>query len=215
MPKMAGSDTGMKKFAMIALIALAPMAVMADQAASTKCRGKLAKDAKLELIEDDALLAEIDEGGAKDALPLLAFTLERLYLEYGGRGRLTLADYEALGRIKGSIEAAVERAFARLVDEDVLLIVGPAIGDNALVATPLAEAARVPTLNWAGAERARGEWMFHLQVGSHEDESLVMARHLKRLGAERVAVVYDQSPIGTRHLKYLEDEGRIIGLEIN
>jgi ABC-type branched-subunit amino acid transport system substrate-binding protein len=29
-----------------------------------------------------------------------------------------------------------------------------------------------------------------------------------------VGVVYDQSPIGTRHLKYLEDEARIIGLEI-
>ncbi len=43
----------MKKFAMIALIALAPMAVMADQAASTKCRGKLAKDAKL--IYDNSL----------------------------------------------------------------------------------------------------------------------------------------------------------------
>ena len=50
-------------------------------------------------------------GGAKDALPLLAFTLERLYVECGGSGRLMLADYEALGRIKGSIEAAVERAF--------------------------------------------------------------------------------------------------------
>jgi ABC-type branched-subunit amino acid transport system substrate-binding protein len=72
----------------------------------------------------------------------------------------------------------------------------------------------VPTINWAGAERARGEWMFHLQVGSHEDESLVMARHLKAIGAERVGVVFDLSPIGTRHLKYLEDEARIIGLEI-
>ena len=65
-------------------------------------------------IEDalvDALLADIEEGGGKDALPLLAFTLERLFLEYSGRRRLTLADYETLGRIKGSIEAAVERAF--------------------------------------------------------------------------------------------------------
>jgi formylglycine-generating enzyme required for sulfatase activity len=59
----------------------------------------------------DALLADIEEGGGKDALPLLAFTLERLYVECGGDGRLILADYEALGRIKGSIEAAVERAF--------------------------------------------------------------------------------------------------------
>jgi hypothetical protein len=36
--------------------------------------------------------------------------LERLYVEYGARGRLTFADYNALGRIKGSIETAVERA---------------------------------------------------------------------------------------------------------
>ena len=58
----------------------------------------------------DALLADIEEGGAKDALPLLAFTLERLYREHGGDGDLKLSEYEELGRVKGSIEAAVERA---------------------------------------------------------------------------------------------------------
>ena len=64
-------------------------------------------------IEDglvDALLADIEAGGAKDALPLLAFTLERLYGEYHAGGTLKLAHYDALGRVKGSIEAAVERA---------------------------------------------------------------------------------------------------------
>ncbi len=110
--------------------------------------------------------------------------------------------------------AAVERAYAELVEAGVVMIVGPAIGDNALIATPLAERAQVPTLNWAGAERGRGEWMFHLQVGSHEDESLLMARHLKAIGATRIAVVFDQSPIGTRHLEYLYDEAAIIGLEV-
>ena len=64
-----------------------------------------------------ALLADIEDGGGRDALPLLAFTLERLYLEYGARGRLTLNDYDVLGRIKGSIEAAIERAF-RAADND-------------------------------------------------------------------------------------------------
>lgn len=59
----------------------------------------------------EALLADIDAGGAKDALPLLAFTLERLYLEHGGDGRLTLAAYESLGRVQGSIEAAVQRVW--------------------------------------------------------------------------------------------------------
>ncbi len=109
---------------------------------------------------------------------------------------------------------AVERAFMELAAQDVVMIVGPAIGDNALAATPWVEREKIPTINWAGAERARGEYMFHLQVGSHEDESLVMARHLLAVGARRIGVVYDLSPIGTRHLKYLEDEARIIGLEI-
>jgi formylglycine-generating enzyme required for sulfatase activity len=57
-----------------------------------------------------ALLTDVEAGGAKDALPLLAFTLERLYVEYHAGGHLRLAHYEALGRLKGSIEAAVERA---------------------------------------------------------------------------------------------------------
>ena len=111
-------------------------------------------------------------------------------------------------------EAAVERAFLELARQDVVMIVGPAIGDNALISTPWVERERIPTINWAGAERARGEYMFHHQVGSHEDESLLMARHLKALGVERAGVVFDQSPIGTRHLQYLEDEAAIIGLEI-
>ena len=57
-----------------------------------------------------ALLADLDEGGGTDALPLLAFTLERLWFDYHGAGRLSLADYDALGRVRGSIEAAVEQA---------------------------------------------------------------------------------------------------------
>ena len=65
----------------------------------------------------DALLADIEEGGAKDALPLLAFTLERLYREHGGGGDLKLSNYEELGRIRGSIEAAVERAL-KVADAD-------------------------------------------------------------------------------------------------
>lgn len=119
----------------------------------------------------------------------------------------------ALGLPWGSFEA-VERAFDELDRQGVVLIVGPAIGDNALLATPLVDRTRLPTINWAGAERARGDYMFHLQVGSHEDESLLIARQLVATGARRVAVVFDLSPIGERHLEYLKVEGRIVGLEI-
>lgn len=110
--------------------------------------------------------------------------------------------------------AAVERAYAALVDQDVLLVVGPAIGDNALVATPLAERYGVPTINWAGSERARSDYMFQLQVGSHEDESIVLARHLASRGARRVGVLYDGSPIGRRHLYFLQMEADVIGLRV-
>ena len=74
-------------------------------------------------IEDalvEALLADIEAGGATDALPLLAFTLERLYGEYHAGGQLKLAHYNELGRVKGSIEAAVERAF-RAADADPMI----------------------------------------------------------------------------------------------
>lgn len=116
--------------------------------------------------------------------------------------------------LPGGSAAAVERAFAALDAADVLMVVGPAIGDNALVATPLAERCRLPTLNWAGAERARGDFMFHLQVGSHEDESLVIARHLAGLGCGRIAVAFDRSPIGRRHFEFLRDEAGLCGLRI-
>jgi ABC-type branched-subunit amino acid transport system substrate-binding protein len=110
---------------------------------------------------------------------------------------------------------AVEQAFAELVDEGVVMIVGPAIGDNALVATPLADRARMPTINWAGTERARSEFMFHLQVGSHEDEGVLLARHVASRGATRVGVVFDRSPIGRRYVAFFEAECEALGLDVS
>ena len=52
-----------------------------------------------------------DAEGA-DALPLLAFTLERLHSEYGADGNLRLDEYESLGGVRGSLEAALHVAFA-------------------------------------------------------------------------------------------------------
>ena len=111
--------------------------------------------------------------------------------------------------------AAVEHAYKTLAEQDVLLIIGPAIGDNALAATPCAEKYRIPTINWAGTERARSHYMFHLQVGSHEDESILLAQHLNRLGAKRVGIIHDRSPIGRRHLHFFQMEAEILSLRIS
>jgi WD40 repeat protein len=70
--------------------------------------GKLAIEPAL----TQRLLIDI-EAGAGDALPLLAFTLEQLYLDYRQTGALRLVDYEKFGGIKGAIDAAAERALVR------------------------------------------------------------------------------------------------------
>jgi formylglycine-generating enzyme required for sulfatase activity len=55
----------------------------------------------------DALVR--DAVGA-DALPLLAFTLEKLFFEFGAAGELTLERYNAMGGIGGSIDRALAAA---------------------------------------------------------------------------------------------------------
>ena len=53
-----------------------------------------------------------------------------------------------------------------------------------------------------------------LQVWSeHALPNVEVARELlASLGCQRLAVVYDRSQIGTRHLKYLQDEADLLGL---
>jgi ABC-type branched-subunit amino acid transport system substrate-binding protein len=154
-----------------------------------------------------------DLGEAGDVTEWLEREVETLRASGRIQARVEFVHAYGLGLPSGTAEA-IEQAYQDLAKQDVLLIVGPAMGDNAMIATPIAERMRVPTINWSGAERARGKYMFQLQVGSHEDESLVIARYLSGVGAKRLAVVYDVSPLGTRHLKYLEDEAAILGLEL-
>jgi hypothetical protein len=44
-----------------------------------------------------------------EALPLLAFTLEKLYRGYASDGKLELQEYVALGGMEGSIQTCIER----------------------------------------------------------------------------------------------------------
>lgn len=64
---------------------------------------------KLEPALVDRLLAD---STGQDALPLLAFTLDRLAREYGADGVLTLENYRAAGGVRGVVTSAVEEALA-------------------------------------------------------------------------------------------------------
>ena len=61
----------------------------------------------------DRLAADLDNA---DALPLLAFTLERLVADYAQDGKLLLDEYErGLGGLDGAITKAVDAAFAAAI----------------------------------------------------------------------------------------------------
>lgn len=102
---------------------LAPMPKGAFQAVIEGPAARL-KGSERELIIEagltERLLEDIEKGGSKDSLPLLAFTLERLYLDYGQDGDLRLDEYHDMGGIEGAIEAAVERSFSKALKDPSL-----------------------------------------------------------------------------------------------
>ncbi len=76
---------------------------------------------------DNALVdALMDDAPKEDALPLLAFALQRLWRQYAASGALTKANYDRVGGLRGLIEDAAERALRGLApEEDVALPPGP------------------------------------------------------------------------------------------
>jgi ABC-type branched-subunit amino acid transport system substrate-binding protein len=95
-------------------------------------------------------------------------------------------------------ERALAAAFARLVDDGVLAILGPALTDGALAVRPLVDDAGVPCIHYAGNDLARSAWLFHFQIGSLEDEPALLVDHLVRGRAARIALVRDPSAVASR-----------------
>ena len=76
---------------------------------------------------DHALVDSLMEDAPKeDALPLLAFALQRLWRQYAASKALTRNNYDKVGGLRGLIEDAAERALRGLApEEDVPLPSGP------------------------------------------------------------------------------------------
>src|SRR5438132_3160545 len=142
--------------------------------------------------------------------------------------RLGLDEIAATGRLDRPVEFEtrlarglplgtehdVVTAFGELDDAGVVLVIGPSISDNGLIAAPLADAAGIPCINYTGGERTRSELMFHYQIGSLEEEPAVLARYLVDQGRRTVAVIYDHSPVGRRYAEFFEQARGLLGLEV-
>jgi formylglycine-generating enzyme required for sulfatase activity len=75
--------------------------------------------AKLYGVEVDTVLVDalMDDAPKEDALPLLAFALQRLWRQYAASGKLTKDNYDKVGGLRGLIEDAAERALRGLEPE--------------------------------------------------------------------------------------------------
>jgi len=120
---------------------------------------------------------------------------------------------EATGLPTGT-EHAVVGGFHDLETAGCLAIIGPSISDNGLIVAPLADAAGLSCLNYTGGERTRGHYGFHYQVGSLEEEPVLLAQRLAARGLRRPAVVFDRSPVGRRYAEWFEASTVGAGLEV-
>ncbi len=126
----------------------------------------------------------LDAHGA-DALPLLAFILERLHSEYGAQGHLSLKNYEELGGLRGAIESAIAAALA---DPDR----PPAIPAERRERDRLLREAFIPRM--AGVDPRTGERMRRVARWDHMPEAV---RPLLERLIDGHVLVRDHRPFST------------------
>jgi hypothetical protein len=96
-------------------------------------------------VEIEPQLVELlmEDAGGRDALPLLAFTLQRLWRQYEAQKRIRKANYESMGKLLGLIEDAAERALRGF---DPAAKQGPLTGNVSKSRDAVAHRAFVPGL---------------------------------------------------------------------
>ncbi|MBG6204682.1 voltage-gated potassium channel Kch [Labrenzia sp. EL_13] len=116
------------------------------------------------------LLSDIEEAGGRDALPLLAFVLQRLWQDHGGKGKLKLEDYLGSRGLAGAIEAGVEKAFQAAAQD-------PSVPQNPLEREALLRRGLIPWLT--GIDPATNEPRRNVaRLTDIPEETRPLIRHL-------------------------------------
>ena len=109
---------------------------------------------------------------------------------------------------------AVEEAWLELADAGVLAIIGPAKTDNCIAVKHLFEEHCVPTLNFPGTTKSRGEYGFHYQLGALYEDGPTIVRALVAKGLTEIAVIRDKSPVGNEYFEYFIDACDRLGVTV-
>ncbi|MFN8037410.1 MAG: ABC transporter substrate-binding protein [Acidimicrobiia bacterium] len=95
-----------------------------------------------------------------------------------------------------------------------VVVLGPSISDNGVEVSPVVDDLRLPCVNYTGGELTRGDWMFHYQVGSLEEEPAILAARARARGLGRVAVWYDDSIVGRGYHDWFVRATRTEGVDV-
>jgi WD40 repeat protein len=101
-------------------------------------------------IDPDLVEVMIEDIPGEDALPLLAFALQRLWQQYQSEARLRLKAYENVGKLAGLIEDAAERALRGIRPDDESPMTAEVPGETERLAArtfvpPLAQVSEIGT----------------------------------------------------------------------
>jgi formylglycine-generating enzyme required for sulfatase activity len=132
---------------------------------------------------DPALIVQVlnEANNSSDALPLVAFALERLLLKYGTSNKLTLSDYQSFGGLYGAVaEAYAEiKRNSRLRDADVAAVIVPTfarLGDDGLFLRRLVHAQELTPAKQAICN-ALVDGRLLVRRGQQDGETLIEVAH--------------------------------------
>jgi ABC-type branched-subunit amino acid transport system substrate-binding protein len=157
-------------------------------------------------------------GPSGDYDPNIVKTLQFVVDEFVERGEIErpveLVVRAVQGLPKGSFRN-VRDAFFELVEEDVQVIYGPWVSENAVALAPYIEKlGEVPCITMAASETLLGEWFFGLPAGSMEEEPIIMATIAHLDGCRTVGIAFEDSLIGAEYLRTARAACKNVGLRI-
>jgi ABC-type branched-subunit amino acid transport system substrate-binding protein len=157
-------------------------------------------------------------GPSGDYDPNIVKVLQFVVDEFVERGEIErpveLVVRAVQGLPKGSFRN-VRTAFRELVDEDVQVIYGPWVSENAVaLARYVEELGEVPCITMAASETLLGEWFFGLPAGSMEEEPIIMATIAHLDGCRTVGIAFEDSLIGAEYLRTTRAACKDVGLRI-
>ncbi|MDD2858272.1 MAG: ABC transporter substrate-binding protein, partial [Candidatus Nanopelagicales bacterium] len=85
---------------------------------------------------------------------------------------------------------------------------------NCIAVKHLFEEHGVPTINFPGTTKSRGEYGFHYQLGALYEDGPVIVRALVAKGLTSISVIRDKSPVGNEYYEYFVDACDRLGVTI-